>query len=467
MPSPTPTSQPRRAWWLRVTLALLPVLALAIYGLVGARDEREARAARLRTRHALQARVLEGELLAALASPEGRKNVASVTQITPGETSVLGAAAARLPADRGITFLAVRMDERERPVAFERTPDGVRAWVLAPESIDAVLLPGLVARLFPGEDAEVHVAATPDAPLGPMNLEGLRARLGAPLEADPSLVVHPLSAPFDGWTIRISPRTEASTTRTGPVLTFLGLAILGAVLLARAAVQEARMARLRTDFVSNVSHELRTPLTSIRLFVETLQSGRVHDPEQVRACLQTINEEADRLGRRIERVLEWTRIEADRKAWTFEPVRPVDVVRKAVDAFRAQRLDAPHPVEVDVPVDLAWIRADTDALVEALLNLLANAHRHAGPQAHIRIDARATRRQVRIRVSDDGPGIPLAERGRIFERFYKPDVARVQTGGTGLGLAIVQGILDAHGGAVEVESEEGRGTRFTLVVPRA
>jgi two-component system phosphate regulon sensor histidine kinase PhoR len=459
----------RRAWWVRVAFALVPVVLLAGYALLGVKDEREARAARLRARHVAQARALETALLESLGRPADLQLVTHALRVEHDDATELGRAAAGVSAP-GVTFVPVAQEGGLRPAAVLRvSPDATRVWLLDADTVDALLVPRIVATRFPGEDARYEVTPAPAPLTAPVSLEALRARVSEELEIDTSLVTRRLPVPFDAWEIRIAPSPPRASARTWTVPSLLGLAILGAILLARAAVQEARMARLRTEFVSNVSHELRTPLTSIRLFVDTLQAGRVQDPDVVRACLQTISEEADRLGRRIERVLDWARIEAGRRAWVFEAVRPIVLVQRAAEAFRAQSLDAPHALHIDVPGDLPYVRADEDAIVEALLNLLANARRHAGPEARIAVDATTTRRHVRLGVTDDGPGLRTVDPTSLFQRFAPPDVRRAvrDSGGTGLGLAIVHGIVHAHGGTVEVESAPGRGARFVLVLPRA
>jgi two-component system phosphate regulon sensor histidine kinase PhoR len=460
----------RRTWRARVAFALAPVVLLAGYALLGVKDERDARSARLRARHVAQARALETALLESLGRPEDLDLVTRSLHVERHDGSVLGSAASGLDRVSGVAFVPVTHEGEMRPAAMLPVDrDATRVWLLDVDTVDAVLLPRIVAARFSSEDARYQVTRARMSDTAPVSLQALRARVSEELEPDASVVSRRLPVPFDGWEIRIDPSPPATSARTWTVPSLLGLAILGAVLLARAAVQEARMARLRTEFVSNVSHELRTPLTSIRLFVETLQSGRVQDPDQVRACLQTIAEEADRLGRRIERVLDWTRIEAGRRAWAFETVRPIVLVQRALDAFRAQNLETPHPVDIRVPGDLPYVRADEDALVEALLNLLANARRHAGVDAHIVVDASATPRHVRFGVTDDGPGLRAIDRTSLFQRFARPDVRSTvrDSGGTGLGLAIVHGIVHAHGGTVEVDSAPDRGARFVLVIPRA
>ncbi|MEZ4237767.1 MAG: HAMP domain-containing sensor histidine kinase [Myxococcota bacterium] len=234
----------------------------------------------------------------------------------------------------------------------------------------------------------------------------------------------------------------------------VAVVIVGAVVTLGSAYREIRLSRLQTDFVSSVSHELRTPLTAIRLFVETLQSGRL-DPVRAQECLDRLAQETDRLSRMIERVLDWARMEDGRRVYEFEAVRAEEVAAEALRALRTHHLldDEPDPVEVRVEPGLPDIRADRDALVEALLNLLHNAIKHTAPPRRIVLSADRRGDWVGIGVHDNGPGIPKRDRRRVFEKFYQVDplLSSPKQGrmdrGSGLGLAIVRSVARALAGS--------------------
>ena len=222
-----------------------------------------------------------------------------------------------------------------------------------------------------------------------------------------------------------------------------------------------------------MSHELRTPLTSIRLFVETLQSGRLQDPDRVAECLDLLAQETDRLSRMIERVLDWGRMEAGRRVYDFEAVPASDPVDLALAALRSQNLMSDEAIRVQIGTDLPLLWADRDAIAEALLNLLQNALKYTPKPRHIELKATAAGRGVVIEVADNGPGIPKGEWSRIFEKFYQGDLrlssplqGRVDRG-SGLGLSIVRAVVRAHGGRVDLESELGSGSRFRVWLPAA
>lgn len=245
------------------------------------------------------------------------------------------------------------------------------------------------------------------------------------------------------------------------VVAMLTGSFIALVLLRR----EARLSQLQSDFVSKVSHELRTPLTSIRMFVETLEMNRV-PPEQRQACLTGLSVETARLTDRIERLLDWGRMEAGKRAFELEVGRPEAVVREALEAFEATIVGRKIAVEVDVQPGLPPVRLDRGAVVEALVNLLSNAYKYTGEDKRISLSAAADGRWLRLSVKDNGIGIPRSEHRRIFQKFYRVDERLSRAAeGTGLGLSIVKHVARAHAGRVEVESELGQGSVFSLLIP--
>ena len=250
----------------------------------------------------------------------------------------------------------------------------------------------------------------------------------------------------------------------GLTVTLLG-GVAATVLYVR---RESSVAQLQTEFVNKVSHDLRTPLTSIRLFVETLQGGRLRDPEKIKQALETIATETARLSSMIDRLLGWARIEAGKRVYRplEHPAR--DVVEAALKAFEPQLLTAADvKMHIHIADDLPSVNVDLPAMSEALLNLLQNAFHYTGP--HKVITVRCVRRgtQVVISVGDNGPGIPKHEHRRVFEKFYRltRDDLPLQPQGTGLGLSMVHHIVRAHDGMTTVESEVGQGAVFSIFLP--
>jgi signal transduction histidine kinase len=295
--------------------------------------------------------------------------------------------------------------------------------------------------------------------LGP---QVLAERVLAPPLQDFRLVVLPTGE---------DPVARASTRNRAVYGVLLGLFYLtltfGVVYTGRVLYREARLSRMKTDFVSLVSHELRTPLTSIRMFIETLALGRIKEPAQTQEVLQLLARETERLSSLIERVLDWSRIESGRKVYQRALMPAATLVDAAVAAFRAQRLDGGQvDFTVDVPEGLPSVDVDRDAVAGALLNLLQNAYKYTGTEKRIALSARRDGRWIDLSVEDNGMGIAAKERKRIFERFYRVDnLLTRRTEGSGLGLAIAKRIVEAHGGRISVHSEPGKGSRFTIQLP--
>jgi two-component system, OmpR family, phosphate regulon sensor histidine kinase PhoR len=313
---------------------------------------------------------------------------------------------------------------------------------------------GVVQRLVTG------VAEARDAALGPRELSSVV--LSSPLQ-DLRLV-----AVVEGQ----DPVAEASARNRTLYVVLLAIfyitLLVGVILTGRALYREARLSRLKTDFVSLVSHELRTPLTSIRMFIETLAMGRVKDPQETQAVLEMLAKETARLSSMIEGVLDWARIESGRKQYERAPIEVSRVVDAAVDAFRAQRMGAAMDLSVTVDDGLPHIDVDKDAVAGAVLNLLQNAFKYTGAEKKIRLRARKEGAGVVIDVADNGEGIAPRDRKKIFERFYRADnLLTRQTEGTGLGLSIAQRIAMAHAGKITVESQLGQGSTFSLYLPPA
>ncbi len=250
------------------------------------------------------------------------------------------------------------------------------------------------------------------------------------------------------------------------VVTLVGLLATGTVLALVFVHREAALSKLQSDFVSKVSHELRTPLTSIRMFVETLQLKRVSSPAEVDACFDVLSRETARLTSRIERLLDWGRMEAGKRVYESKPESIRDVVDAAVQEFDSSYVGRRDTISVEIAPDLPIVRVDRAAIVDALVNLLTNAYKYSPERGKIRLKAYADDRYVRIAVIDQGIGIARREHRRIFDKFYRAnELLSSDVEGSGLGLAIVRHVMQAHGGRVELESELGKGSTFTLLLP--
>jgi len=242
----------------------------------------------------------------------------------------------------------------------------------------------------------------------------------------------------------------------------------GAVLVLHEISELRRLERVRQDFVANVSHEFRTPLTAIMGFAETLLGGALEDPQNRRRFVEIILEHAGRLARLTEDLLKLSRIEAGQLELEFKPVSIARLVETCVDTAQRKAESRNLALEVQLPAGLPDVRGDFARLREVLQNLLDNATQYTPPGGRIEVSSLRAGQQVVTTVTDTGIGIPQAEQGRIFERFYRVDAARSrEAGGTGLGLSIARHIVEAHGGRIWVDSTVGEGSRFHFSLPIA
>jgi len=262
---------------------------------------------------------------------------------------------------------------------------------------------------------------------------------------------------------------EAGDRRTllisGLALTFV-LMLAAAYGLYRATTRELVLARQQSDFVSAVSHEFRTPLTSMRHLTELLVSRGVTSEERKAQYYELLAHETERLHRMVESLLSFGRIEVGAYAWRLEPADVAQLAREIVEEFRQQAPAASREIRCDIEEGLPPIKADREALSRALWNLLDNAAKYSQPATPIGVFARRDADSLLLGVVDQGSGIPSGERATIFQKFVRgADAKRAGIRGVGIGLALVKRIVEAHGGSVQLETEPGRGSTFTLVFP--
>jgi two-component system, OmpR family, phosphate regulon sensor histidine kinase PhoR len=223
---------------------------------------------------------------------------------------------------------------------------------------------------------------------------------------------------------------------------------------------------LRKDFVANVSHELKTPITSIKGFVETLLDGAYADPETAQRFLGIVLKQANRLHLIIEDLLSLSRLEQNDQQISVETFQPGDLLASALDICLPRAAEKSITIESSVAGAEA-ARGNTHLLEQALVNLVDNAVKYSPPASNVRIVMAADEKTFTMAVEDHGRGIRSQDLPRVFERFYRTDLARSrEMGGTGLGLAIVKHIARAHHGEVAVRSVPGEGSTFTFVIPQ-
>ena len=240
----------------------------------------------------------------------------------------------------------------------------------------------------------------------------------------------------------------------------------GAIAILHDVTPAERLDRMRRDFVANVSHEFRTPLATIRGYAETLLEGALEDRENRRKFVETILANATRLNNIAADLLVLSELEAGRPDGDAGPISLAEVIRSASRAIEPAASISGIRIKTE-PIPETFVFGHRLRLEQAILNLLDNAVKFNKPEGEVRIEVNADSvGGVEIAISDTGLGIPREDLDRIFERFYRVDKARSrQVGGTGLGLSIVKHAVEQMNGAVRVESELGRGSRFIITVP--
>lgn len=243
--------------------------------------------------------------------------------------------------------------------------------------------------------------------------------------------------------------------------------IVGMVVLLEDVTEQEKLDRQRKDFVANVSHELRTPLTTIKSYLEALDEGALQDKETAARFVGVARQEADRMTRLIQELLQLSRLEAKQSRFHRHAADLEAILVDVTDRFHFQSIQKNISFSAHIPSLLPRVYVDQDKIEQVLDNLISNAIKYTPEGGAVTIVAqRKEDGMVEVSVADSGMGIPKQDLGRIFERFYRVDKARSRSlGGTGLGLSISQEIIQAHGGTIEIHSEYKKGTIVSFTLP--
>ncbi len=243
---------------------------------------------------------------------------------------------------------------------------------------------------------------------------------------------------------------------------------IGALIVLNDVTRLKKLEEIRREFVSNVSHEIKTPITAIKGFVETLQDGAIREPENAERFLEIIGRHADRLEAIVEDLLSLSKIEAraERQEVLLVKARLKDIIETAIQICEVKASAREIDVKLSCKEDITT-KLNPPLLEQAIVNLIDNAIKYSSERKTVWIEVSQKEDEFVISVRDQGCGIERRHLGRIFERFYRVDKARSRRlGGTGLGLAIVKHIAQLHGGHVTVESIPGKGSTFSIHLPR-
>jgi signal transduction histidine kinase len=247
---------------------------------------------------------------------------------------------------------------------------------------------------------------------------------------------------------------------------FILALILGVYLFYKYLSREAELVRLKSEFTDRASHTLKTPLTRIRMLAEKLQLGWVSNESKKQEYLQTILSESDRMNEMITNMLDFSRIEAGRKQYSFEITSLPVVVKEVLESYTTYIRNLGFQLEVEIDDDIPSFLLDADAVRLMVVNLLQNAVKYSIKKKSIIVRLYREKEAVVLEVEDKGMGIEKDELNKIFEQFHRASGDTVQTvEGSGLGLYLVQHAVHAHDGEVKVTSEPGKGSRFKVLFP--
>ncbi|MEJ7635945.1 ATP-binding protein [Aeromicrobium sp.] len=349
-----------------------------------------------------------------------------------------------------ITYLWRYSERRETTVPEESAP-------LVPPGADLVLsVISSSAVLIDSSDTVVKASAPAVAmgivhddriePEELMSLVRQVRRDGQVREADVSL------QPRRGTTSHVHARVAPLTSRL-------------ILVLADDRTREHRVESIRRDFVANVSHELKTPVGALNLLAEAVGEAK-DDPEAVVRFSGRMHLESERLTRLVQQIIDLSRLQNDILSDEATTIKIGELVSEATEHSATEAEHKNIEIVTSVQPDLL-VHGDRAQLHAAVSNLVENAVTYSPDGSRVTVTATLDSQDVRLTVADNGIGIPGGELDRIFERFYRVDPARARaTGGTGLGLSIVKHVAASNGGTVEVWSEQGLGSSFTLVLPK-
>lgn len=227
-----------------------------------------------------------------------------------------------------------------------------------------------------------------------------------------------------------------------------------------------KLENMRTEFVASVSHELRTPITSVKGFAETLLDGSIKDRETEQQFIQIIYNESDRLHRLIVDLLDLSKIELNKEILKIERIDIKELLLSTIEVLKPSINK--QKITILTELDSVYAEVDEDRIKQVIINLITNAITYTAENGKIYLRLKELdENRIKIEVEDTGIGIPKQSLSRVFERFYRVDKDRSrESGGTGLGLAIAKHIIESHEGNIQVESEVGIGTRFTIILPK-
>ena len=243
--------------------------------------------------------------------------------------------------------------------------------------------------------------------------------------------------------------------------------LLGVWIIYRNLKKQMELAQLKSDFISNVSHEIRTPLALISMYIETLDMNRVKTEEKKKEYYSIIYNETQRLSNLVNKILNFSQIENNKREYVFTQTNVNAIINEVVNTFKFHLEDKDFELKLELADNIPQISADSEALADAIVNLVDNAIKYSGDQKFIGIKTGQIKDKVFIEIKDNGIGITENDQKKIFEKFYRVVEKNLayKAKGSGLGLSIVKHVIDKHNAKISVKSKIGNGTSFRLIFP--
>ncbi len=266
----------------------------------------------------------------------------------------------------------------------------------------------------------------------------------------------------------ISQVIKARSRQNIYIIAIIDLVLLfGAWLIYRNLKKQMELAQLKSDFISNVSHEIRTPLALISMYIETLDLDRVKTEKKKKEYYSIIYNETQRLSNLVNKILNFSQIENDKRKYVFSKTNLNNIVNEVVNTFKYHLEEKNFELQLEFDEEIPQIMAESEALTDALVNLVDNAIKYSGGQKFIGIKTGKQKDGVFVEIKDNGIGISENDQKKIFDKFYRVTEKNLayKAKGSGLGLSIVKHVIDKHNGKIYVKSKVGSGTSFKVVFP--
>jgi signal transduction histidine kinase len=250
------------------------------------------------------------------------------------------------------------------------------------------------------------------------------------------------------------------------IITLIIILVFGTALIVRIVAREMEILKIKSDFVSSVSHEFKTPLTSMKALTERLEKGKVTQPAKMNQYISIISRDIDRLIRLVGNILNFSNIEEGRKVYKKEETDIAIWLKEIINNYKKESIESDINISAEIGDNLPALYIDKDAMTQAIFNLLDNAVKFSKDFKMVRVTVEKNESSIIIKIKDKGIGFENDEKDKIFEKFYRGKSAvKYYIKGTGLGLALVKHAVEAHNGHIDVESEPGWSTVFSITLP--